>query len=367
MRDSHKGKNTYFSFPQKRWQNTMIRKITFLLYWICCRSKRFTIACSLFTLFAAGQVIGQTTTYPSSYTVAQDGSGNFKTIQEAVNAVRDHSQQQVTIFIKKGVYHEKLVIPSWKSRITLLGEDKDNTIITNNDYSGKPYPGKDAFGRDQYSTYTSHTVLVQGNDFRAENLTIQNTAGRVGQAVALHVEGDRCIIINCRLLGNQDTLYLAKDTSRQYYQDCYIEGTTDFIFGSATAVFRNCTIKSLSNSYITAASTTPRQTYGLVFDHCFLIADTAAKKVFLGRPWRPFARTVFIKTSMGAHIIQEGWDNWRNPENEKTAFYAEYKSTGPGANATQRVKWSKQLTAKQAKQYTLKNIFNGWIPEQANP
>ncbi|MBD0289059.1 MAG: pectin esterase [Flavisolibacter sp.] len=310
----------------------------------------------------------QPQTYPTSFTVAQDGSGDFKTIQEAVNAVRDLSQQQVTIHIKKGIYREKLVIPSWKTNISLVGENKENTIITNDDYSGKNYPGgKDAFGKDKFTTYTSYTVLVQGNDFRAENLTIENSAGRVGQAVALHAEGDRCIINNCRLLGNQDTLYVATESSRQYYKDCDIEGTTDFIFGEATVVFQNCIIKSLINSYITAASTRPNQKYGFVFFDCKLIADTAAKRVFLGRPWRPYAKTVFINTEMGDHIVKEGWDNWRNPENEKTAFYAEYKSYGPGANAEERVKWSKQLTAKEAKQYTLENIFennNLKVPQQ---
>ena len=178
--------------------------------------------------------------YPKSLTVAQDGSGDYKTIQEAVNAVRDLSQEQVVIHIKPGIYHEKLVIPSWKKKISLIGESSSNTIITNNDYSGKEYPGgKDQFGRGKYSTYTSYTVLVQGDDFVAENLTIENSSGRVGQAVALHVEGDRAIIRNCRLLGNQDTLYTATEDSRQYYRDCYIEGTTDFIFGEATCVFQN--------------------------------------------------------------------------------------------------------------------------------
>lgn len=320
------------------------------------------LQCLIGSLLLTLCVIGQATTYPSSFTVAPDGTGNFTTIQEAVNAVRDLSQQQVKIYIKKGVYREKLVIPSWKCRISLIGENKDSTIITNNDYSGKAYPGKDLTGKDKYSTYTSYTVLVQGNDFSAENLTIENTAGRVGQAVALHVEADRCIITNCTLLGNQDTLYAATETSRQYYKDCLIAGTTDFIFGEATAVFDNCTIKSLSNSYITAAATTQRQTYGFVFLHCSLTADSSAKKVFLGRPWRPNSKTVFLYTTMGPHIVKEGWNNWGNPQNEKTVYYAEYQSSGPGANPGQRLKWTRQLTAKQAKQYTLKNIFNGWTP-----
>ncbi|THU34132.1 pectin esterase [Niastella caeni] len=310
--------------------------------------------------------IAQQQTYPTHLTVAQDGSGNYKTIQEAVNAMRDFSQERVTIFIKKGVYKEKLVIPSWKTNISLVGESRDSTIITNDDYSGKPYPDgkKDATGSEKFRTFTSYTVLVQGNDFSAENLTIQNTAGRVGQAVALHAEGDRCVVLNCRLLGNQDTLYVGIDSSRQYYRDCHIEGTTDFIFGPATVVFQRCTIKSLANSYITAASTTQRQAYGLVFLNCTLIAaDTGATKVLLGRPWRPYARTVFINTVMGGHITAVGWDNWRNPANEKTAYYAEYNSTGPGANPTGRVGWSHQLTKKEANKYTLKNILADWEPE----
>lgn len=311
-------------------------------------------------LFASASA--QQPTYPSYLVVAQDGSGNYATIQEAVNAVRDLSQVQVTIFIKKGVYHEKLVVPSWKTMISLVGESRDSTVITNDDYSGKSYPGKDAYGKDKYSTYTSYTVLIQGNDCRVENLTIQNTAGRVGQAVALHVEGDRSVVKNCKLLGNQDTLYVATESSRQLYQDCHIEGTTDFIFGEATVLFQHCVIKSLTNSYITAAATTPRQQFGFVFEDCELTADTAAKKVYLGRPWRPHAKTVFIRTVMGAHILPQGWDNWRNAENEKTVLYAEFNSTGPGAGTAARVKWSKQLNAKQVKRYTVANIFAGAVP-----
>jgi pectinesterase len=322
----------------------------------------------LLCLISVGNIIAQQQTWPTRLTVAQDGSGNYTTIQEAVNAMRDFSQERVTIFIKKGVYHEKLVIPSWKTNISLVGESRDSTIITNDDYSGKPLPGgKDVTsGRDKFSTFNSYTVQVKGNDFMAENLTIQNTAGRVGQAVALHAEGDRCVIQNCRLLGNQDTLYVGIDSSRQFYKDCQIEGTTDFIFGPATVVFQHCTIKSLSNSYITAASTTTRQAYGFVFLNCTLEADTGAKKVLLGRPWRPHARTVFINTVMGEHIVAAGWDNWRNVENEKTAYYAEYNSSGAGANPSGRVSWSHQLTKKEAKQYTLKNILGDWKPEEGS-
>lgn len=311
-------------------------------------------------IFSCAALFAQAPKYPTHFTVAQDGSGDFKTIQEAVNTVRDLSQSQVVINVKAGVYHEKLVIPSWKTKISLIGEDKANTIISYNDYSGKLNPGgKDAFGKDKFTTYTTYTVLVQGNDFIAENLTIENSAGRVGQAVALHVEGDRCRIKNCNLLGNQDTVYAGTENSREYYKDCFIQGTTDFIFGEATAVFDHCIIKNLSNSYIAAASTTPRQAFGFVFLNCKLEADSIAKKVFLGRPWRPYAKTVYIRTEMGSQIATAGWDNWRIPDNEKTAYYAEYKNTGAGANISGRVSWSHQLTAAEAKKYTIKNILSG--------
>lgn len=311
-------------------------------------------------LLTAGQLFAQPKVYPDKFTVAKDGSGDFTTIQEAVNAVRDLSQQRVTIFIKKGVYQEKLVIPSWKTKIALVGENKDSTIITNSDYSGKPWPGKDAMGNNKFSTYTSYTVLVQGNDFSAAHLTIENAAGRVGQAVALHVEADRCTFTDCRLLGNQDTLYAATENSRQLYKNCYIAGTTDFIFGEATAVFENCVIKSLSNSYITAAATSSSQKHGFVFLNCILQADSTVRKVFLGRPWRPNAKTVFIRTQMNGHILPEGWDNWRNPDNEKTVFYAEYGSFGPGTAPRKRVPWSKQIAASLLKDYTIQKILGDW-------
>ena len=348
-----------------------VRKIVPLLIVLTCSASLTSLAQQTSTdttwkekLRQKGQPVPQ---YPKTLTVSQDGTGDYITIQGAVNAVRDLSQEQVTIYIKPGTYREKLIIPSWKKKISLIGENNLTTIITNNDFSGKDYPGgKDWFGRSKYSTYTSYTVLVQGDDFKAENVTIENSAGRVGQAVALHIEADRVSIKNCRLLGNQDTVYATKETSRQYYKDCYIEGTTDFIFGEATAVFQNCTIKNLTNSYITAASTTPEQKFGYVFFDCKLIADTAATKCYLGRPWRPYAKVAFINTEMGGHIVPEGWNNWNNPENEKTVLYAEYKSKGPGAVAVGRVAWAKKLTDREAKQYTVQNIFGNWNPVKEN-
>ena len=315
-----------------------------------------TLLSSIF-LFVTLSAIAQTQTFPTSFTVAKDGSGDFKTIQEAVMAVRDWSEVQVPIYIKKGIYKEKLVIPSQKTRITLIGESAAETMITYDDYSGK----------HGLTTYTSYTVLVKGNEFKAENLTFENSAGTVGQAVALHVEADKVVIKKCRILGNQDTLFPSIDTSRQYYVDCYIEGTTDFIFGAATAVFENCTIHSKKNSYITAASTIKDRPYGFVFLNCKLTASESAQKVYLGRPWRANAKTVFINTEMGKHILPEGWHVWNNNDNHKTTFYSEYGSKGPGFVKESRVSWSKQLTKKEAKQYTLKNIFAGtsaWLPNK---
>jgi len=302
-------------------------------------------------------------TSPKEIVVAQDGSGNFKLLQDAIDAVRAYTPEHINIKIKAGVYHEKIVVHSWVTNISFIGEDKDKVIITNDDYSGKFMSADTVNNKKKFSTFNSYTVLVHGNDVSFENLTIQNTAGRVGQAVALHVDGDRFVIKNCKLLGNQDTLLTANDSSKQYYYDCYIEGTTDFIFGPATAVFQNCTIKSLSNSYVTAASTTQKQPFGYVFFNCKLIASTECTKEYLGRPWRAYAKVVFYQCELGSHIRAEGWHNWGKAENESTAFYAEYKNIGEGANTANRVKWSHVLTDAEAKEYTVENIFKGWKPE----
>ncbi|HMP93932.1 MAG TPA: pectinesterase family protein [Phnomibacter sp.] len=331
-----------------------------------------TIITSAITLL--GAFTAQAQPPASAITVAQDGSGQFSSIQAAINSVRDLSQQPVIIFIKPGIYTEKLVIPTWKTHITLLGQSPENTIITGADYSGKPYPNGIAHttGLTSFNTYTSYTVLVQGSHCRLQNLTIQNTAGRVGQAVALHIEGNQVAVYNCHLLGNQDTLYAATAQSLQYYYHCYIQGTTDFIFGEATALFEDCTIKSLSTSYIPAAATSPRQRYGFVFLKCRLIAaDTSATRVYLGRPWRPHAQTVFLHCYLGPHIVPEGWHHWPGdamfPNKEKTCYYAEYQSQGPGANPAGRVAFSHQLNSRQAKNYTPGQVLAGWQPTPATP
>lgn len=288
--------------------------------------------------------------YKTRFTVAKDGSGDFSSIQSAVDACKSFPDDRITIYVKNGVYKEKITIPSWNTKISLVGENKDSTVITYGDYFGK-------IGRGPNSTFHTATVTVLANDFEAKNLTIENSAGPVGQAIALAVIANRCFFENCRLLGNQDTLYAAGEGAAQYYRNCYIEGTTDFIFGEATAVFDSCTLMSKAGSYITAASTPQHVRYGFVFRNCSLEAAPGVNKVFLGRPWRRYAKVVFINCRMGAFIRAEGWDNWRSPSNENTVFYAEYNSTGAGANPSKRVGWSRQLSAKEAKKYTVENVF----------
>lgn len=296
-------------------------------------------------------------------TVAKDGSGDFISIQKAINSVRDLGPAEALVFIKSGTYNEKITIPSSKHKITLEGENKDNTIITNNDFSGK----LDSFN-EKMTTFNSYTLLVMGDDIKISNLTIQNSSCNEGQAVSLHVEGDRFVIKNSNILGCQDTIYAATNHSRQYFENCYIEGTTDFIFGQATVVFKNCTIKSLADSYITAAATEADRQYGFVFFDCKLIAKEGITKVYLGRPWRPYAKTVFINTEMGKHILSEGWNPWKGdkmfPDKEKTAYYAEFESKGEGGDISKRVSWSHQLTKKDLKNYTIEKIFNDWNPDK---
>lgn len=310
--------------------------------------------CSLICLFSF--VVKPPVTEKYDYVVAQDGSGNFSTIQSAIEACKAFPYDRIKIFIKNGVYHEKILVPSYNTKLSLIGESKDSVIISFDDHFTKINKGRN-------STFYTATVSVKANDFHAENLTIENSAGPVGQAIALSVEADRCSFKNCKLLGNQDTLYVARERTRQYFNGCYIEGTTDFIFGEATALFEKCIINARANSFITAASTPQYVPYGFVFKNCVLQAAPGVEKVFLGRPWRRYAKTVFMHCNMGSFIQPAGWDNWKDPGNEKTVFYAEYKNTGAGSDVSNRVTWAKQLTDKEAKKYTLKNIFGDWVPE----
>ena len=310
--------------------------------------KAILFACLLALGIFSARAQQQQQQYKYKFVVAKDGSGEYTTIQDAINAMRVFPLKPITLYIKNGIYNEKVELPSSNTDVTFIGESVDKTIITFNDYSG----------RGKTNTFTSSTVRINGNDFRAENITFINSAGPVGQAVALHLESDRAVFKNCRFLGNQDTLYLANENCRQYFVDCYVEGTTDFIFGPATVLFENCTIHSKSNSYITAANTPEGIAYGFVFINCKLTSDSSANQVYLGRPWREYAKTIFISCDLGKHIVAQGWDNWSKPEAEKNSFYAEYKNKGAGSSMAKRALWSHQLTDKQAKEYTPQKIFS---------
>ncbi|WP_324672102.1 pectinesterase family protein [Hymenobacter sp. GOD-10R] len=313
--------------------------------------KLFALVCLSWLL------IGRAFAY--DFVVAQDGSGNYKTVQEAFNAVPDFRKKVTTIFIKKGVYKEKLVLAGSKNLVKIIGEDLRNTILTYDDYNQK----KNIFGEDK-GTSGSSSIYIYGGDFSAENVTFQNSSGPVGQAVAVWVAGDKARFKNCRFLGFQDTLYTYGYGSRQYYKDCYIEGTVDFIFGSSTAWFEDCTIFCKQNGYVTAASTPDSTRYGYVFKNCKITGDAPTGSFYLGRPWRPYAKTVYLNCELGPHIKPEGWDHWGNENNKKTAYYAEYQNKGKGFQPKQRVPWSHQLTDQEAKEYTRDKVLRNWNPEK---
>lgn len=285
--------------------------------------------------------------YKYVFTVAKDGTGDFKYIQDAIDAMRVYPLQRITLYIKNGVYNEKIELPAPNTDVSFIGESVDSTIINFNDYSG----------RGKLTTFTSYTAKISGNRFRAENITFANSAGPVGQAVALYVDADQAVFKNCRFLGHQDTIFAAGENARQYFLDCFIEGTTDFIFGPSTAVFQNCTIRAKSNSYLTAANTPQGKKYGFVFLDCKIIADAAVEKLYLGRPWRSYSKTAFIRCELPKSIAGEGWNNWGNKENEQSVVYAEYKNTGEGATPKTRVGWAKQLTDREAAAYNPGTIF----------
>jgi pectinesterase len=310
-----------------------------------------------YIIFVFNESFGQTAnpqSYKYTFTVAKDGTGDYFFIQDAIDAMRVFPLAPIKLYIKNGIYQEKIDLPSNNVDVSFIGESVDGVIITWNDHAGK---GK-------HTTFTSYTAKISGNHFKAENITFKNSAGQVGQALALYLDADKAVFRNCKFLGNQDTIYLGGESTNQYFENCYIEGTTDFIFGPATAVFQNCTIKAKANSFITAASTNKNREYGFIFKSCKIIADSGVSKVYLGRPWRSYAKTVFFESELSGTIAPEGWDNWNNPANETSVFYAEYLNRGASGTIINRVKWAHQLSSKQAKKYTLMSIFN--IPPTEN-
>ena len=292
--------------------------------------------------------------YATELYVAADGTAEYASIQAAIDATKSFPYERITIHVANGVYEEKVKVHAWNNNVTLRGESADSTIIRFGDYF-------DLIDRGRNSTFHTATLLVQGDNFRAENLTVENTAGPVGQAVAVAVEADRAEFQDCHFIGNQDTLYADGANARHYYRNCYIEGTTDFIFGGATALFEQCTLHAKADSYLTAASTPAGRPYGFVFVDCDLTAAEGVTEVYLGRPWRSHARTIFADSHLGEHIVPAGWDNWGDPQNEQTAFYAEYGNTGPGAATHERVDWSRQLTAGEAARLTRAEVLRPFL------
>jgi len=305
-------------------------------------------------LFAASTAIAQT-----NFVVAADGSGQYKTVQEAINAVPQTTRfdNPAIIHIKPGVYKELIYVQHEKRFVHLIGEDPEKTVFTYN-------LNANMIGVDGkiISTFRTPSTFIDADDFTVENITFENSAGPVGQALAVRVDGDRVVFRNCLFLGWQDTIFINR--GRQYFENCYITGHVDFIFGAATAWFENCHIHILRDGYITAASTPPQQQWGFVFSHCKITGEANAK-TFLGRPWRTYASTIFLNTEMSEVVRPEGWNNWNQPEREKTSRYAEFGSTGAGAKSKERVKWAKQLTEAEAKIITLQRVLSGadnWNP-----
>lgn len=268
------------------------------------------------------------------FVVDKLGKGDFKTIQEAVYAVRAFDPDRITeILIEEGTYFEKIIIPDYLYDVKLIGRNKEKTIISNNDHAHINNMG----------TFMTYTLQIRGSGITLENLTIENNAQPIGQAVALHTEGDEIILKNCNILGNQDTIYTGGKNRRLFFYNCYIEGTTDFVFGPATAWFENCHLLCKRNSYITAASTPEDVEYGYVFNNCKITVSEDVTSVYLGRPWRAYAMTLFMNCEMPKEINPLGWHNWDKKENEKTAKYCEYNNSGAGSDTFSRVSWMTNL------------------------
>jgi pectinesterase len=304
--------------------------------------------------------LGVAATAHAGSVVAADGSGDFTSVQDAVNAspqVADPAKPWI-ITVKPGIYRERVYVQREKRFLRLVGEDAEKTVVTFDLYAAMKGPDDKPIG-----TFRTPTVQVDADDFTAEKITFENSAGNKGQALAIRIDGDRVQFRNCRFLGWQDTVLANR--GRHYFEECYIAGACDFIFGAATAYFQNCRIHCLAGNYITAASTPREQPYGFVFSHCKVTAENTGFKTYLGRPWRAHASVVFLDTELPAQIHAGGWDNWRDPAREKTARFAEFNSTGPGANPAGRVKWSKPLSDKEAGAITPESVLrgnDGWSP-----
>ncbi|HEY9285840.1 MAG TPA: pectinesterase family protein [Pyrinomonadaceae bacterium] len=315
------------------------------------------LLCLAHLLFVAAEARAAAT----ELTVAQDGSAKYRTVQEAIMAVPAGTRESpVIIRIKPGRYKELIYVQREKRFFRLVGEDAEKTILTFDLHANvKGTDGK------PIGTFRTPSTTIDADDFLAENVTFENSAGPVGQALAIRVDGDRAVFRNCRFLGWQDTILLNR--GRHYFEDCYIAGHVDFIFGAAVAFFERCHIHVLRDGYVTAASTPHDQPYGFVFSNCRITAESAQVRTYLGRPWRDHSAVVFLNTEMPAAVRPEGWHNWNLPARERTARYSEYNSRGPGAAARGRVAWARRLTRAEARALTPRKVLggaDGWDPKK---
>ena len=291
--------------------------------------------------------------------MAADGSGQFQSVQDAIAAAPSgRPGRPWIIHVRPGTYRERLYVQREKRFLALVGEDAEKTVVTFDLHAN--VPGTDG---KPIGTFRTATAQIDADDFTAEGLTFENTAGPVGQALAIRVDGDRAAFRGCRFVGWQDTVLLNR--GRQYFEKCFVSGHVDFIFGGATAFFDRCSLLVRRDGYVTAASTPEEQPHGFVFSRSTLRGESPEVRTYLGRPWRSFARTVFLGTDMSEVVRPEGWHNWNRPEREKTARYAEHGSTGPGANPGARVPWARALTAQEAAALTSAAVLggaDGWDP-----
>jgi pectinesterase len=296
-------------------------------------------------------------------TVAADGSAQFKSVQEAIMAGPPTSATHWwTVRIKPGTYKELLYVQRERGFLRLIGDHATNTVITFD--LNANLPGRDG---KPIGTFRTPTAFLDADNIVAENLTFENSAGPVGQALAVRLDGDRLVFRNCRFLGWQDTIFANR--GRHYFENCHIAGHVDFIFGAATAWFERCEILCLRDGYITAPSTPSNQPFGFVFNGCKVSGASAEVKTYLGRPWRPFGSSVLLNTELSTVVRAAGWNNWSDPARERTARFAEFQSQGPGASLSARVAWAKQLTETEAKAITVQRVLgasDGWNPMQTS-
>ena len=275
--------------------------------------------------------------------VAADGSGEYRTLQAAIAAAPTATREKPWVIrVKAGTYRELVYVQREKRFLSIVGEDRERTIVTYDLHARMT--GRDGL---PIGTFRTATAVIDADDFTAENLTFENTAGPVGQALAVRVDGDRVAFRNCAFRGWQDTVFLNR--GRHYFADCFISGHVDFIFGGATAFFERCQILARGDGYITAASTPEEQPHGFVFSGGAITGETPSVRTYLGRPWRDFASVVFLGTAMSDVVRPAGWHNWDQPSREKTARYAEHGSHGPGAAGEARVAWARRLSPEEAR------------------